>query len=775
MPHSTAATSQKQAPADVTPELRAFLNHLWRTPTGGPSWAYWWSMVSGDQGGGVSTWFDAQGEWPPLPHRRLEIYFGVNPSAYIPTTNKEGEPRKPADVRSRKETIAALNTIYDEFDTKDGATLAIVESLEPAPSVVVASGGGWHCYWLLVDPWDITAPTERQRAIELQREWVEHHIEQGADKGAKDIARILRVPGTVNHKPERNGAIVEFVRCDMSRLYTPEELAAWLPPREPKTPKEPKQPYLNGNGNGHHGDITQWDEVQAAVRALSSRRAMNHDDWLKVGMAIHSIDSGDTGWALFDEFSSRCPEKNKEHRQRKRWDSFTPGGGITVDTLFKYAHEDSPGWQKELTRTAWSRTVTAPEPWEGIGADSYVEVWGDNVAEMPTHFADYVDSIIPTTRYEGDYSPMEGSVAQEPPPEPTPGNPFATWQFKSIAAYAATPPPEVAWVVDGLLPANSVSIWHGLPGSLKTQLLLDMAGCVATGEDWLPKREGTDEGFTFKTTKTKVLWANFDMAEPDMHARAAALHRMRPHTVDGDLQVVSLPNPWLDLSKAIATEALAELVIAQGFGLVFIDNLSNAKGGAMMIDETVNALMLNVRRLSAAANCSVVLVHHETKTGAGKTAQERMFGGVGLAAAIELGMSIQREPNGDRVTLTASKQRNYLATTTFSAEHAYQPMANGQLDSFRFFAASGASPIKQEEKSPLQAAVLRALLATPLRSITVADVAARLGGEYKENSVRNALAKMVDAGVIKRRTEGNTSLYSPVQPNQPEQGGILER
>ena len=517
------------------------------------------------------------------------------------------------------------------------------------------------------------------------------------------------------------------------------------------------------NGNGHHGP-EPWHKIEAAVMALSHRRSVDHADWLAVGMAIHSEDSGGAGYSLWDRFSQRCSEKYDAESNARRWKSFEAGGGKTIASVYEMASQDDSEW-----RTRWWRAQYKP------ASVQYQPV--EKQPEEPPELAEHMNTPNPTTWFVGEPPAVDEAqvTIDEPPVEQLPGNPFATWQFKSIAVYAATPPPEVVWIIDGLLPANSVSVWHGLPGSLKTQLLLDMAGCVATGDDWLPRRQGAEEGYTFKTTKTKVLWANFDMAEPDMHARAAALYRTRPHTCDGDLQVVSLPNPWLDLSKAIATQSLAELIAAQGFGLVFIDNLSNAKGKAVMVDETIGDLMMNLRRLSAAANCSVCLVHHETKNGAGKTAQERMFGGVQLAGAVELGMSIQREQGSDRVTLQASKQRNHLTTTSFAAEHTYQQMPNGQLDSFRFFSSSFQSPIKQEEKSPLQSAVLRVLMVAPLRPITVADVAIKLGGEYKENSVRNALTKLVDAGVVRRQTEGNTSFYSLVQADQPRQGGISEQ
>lgn len=319
---------------NLTPQARTFFAHLWRMPAGAPAWAYWWHMPEK-----YSVWFDATNTlWEDLPRGEKDIYFGVHPCAQIPAPEPGAPTKNKRHIRSRNDAIGALNCLFAEFDQKEGAELATVEALKPAPSVVVASGGGWHCYWLLAEPYALAGDAERNRAIDLQRRWVEYH---GGDKNAKDLARVLRVPGTMNHKPARNGAIVAFLRCDMDQLYLLDDLAGILPAPTPRLPTS------SLNGNGYPSDASDWDKVEAAARALSPRRAMDHDTWLAVGMAINSADSGGAGWALFDDFSRQCPEKYDEQHNRARWNSFNPGKGKGIGTLFQLADTDSPGWRNE--------------------------------------------------------------------------------------------------------------------------------------------------------------------------------------------------------------------------------------------------------------------------------------------------------------------------------------------------------------------------------------------------------------------------------------------
>lgn len=85
-------------------------------------------------------------------------------------------------------------TFWVDLDVPDG--LRALELVDPPPSLVVASGaaGHVHAYWTLrraVPP----------RTIERANGRLAHAL--GGDLRAGDAARILRPPGTVNHKHDR--------------------------------------------------------------------------------------------------------------------------------------------------------------------------------------------------------------------------------------------------------------------------------------------------------------------------------------------------------------------------------------------------------------------------------------------------------------------------------------------------------------------------------------------------------------------------------------------
>jgi hypothetical protein len=201
-------------------EVTEFLSHLHR----GGEWAYLWRLKDKK-----SRWFKAGGAIPPRETDR-DYYFGVHPAGAIPPTDTEGKPTKPCNVRSRIAYIAAINCLFAEFDVKDlGSKDAIREHLEAKaalwPTVIIDSGGGWHCYWLLNDPHIIADEAQRADAARLQARFVKA---VGSDEGAKDLARVLRLPGTLNGKyePARKVEVIEDNRA--TAIYTLDELREWV-------------------------------------------------------------------------------------------------------------------------------------------------------------------------------------------------------------------------------------------------------------------------------------------------------------------------------------------------------------------------------------------------------------------------------------------------------------------------------------------------------------------------------------------------------------------
>lgn len=183
----------------------------------GGTYQYFWTPDTDE--GKLSIWFPTA-KPKEVSHlwTTINVYFGVHPS------RTQGTIR----TRAKLEDIEAINCLFAEFDLADNQSkehlFESIMSLETPPSVVVFSGGGYHCYWLLKQTYYVDSEAARQRITEIQYAWADF---VGSDGAAKDLSRVLRVPGSFNRKPERgpNFPQIEIVRFELDATYELDELS----------------------------------------------------------------------------------------------------------------------------------------------------------------------------------------------------------------------------------------------------------------------------------------------------------------------------------------------------------------------------------------------------------------------------------------------------------------------------------------------------------------------------------------------------------------------
>jgi len=141
-------------------------------------------------------------------------WFGVNPVRY---------PTRPGNPRPNADEVTRLSALWSDLDVKVGGcpdwavAQAIVDTLSgllgTRPSALVYSGHGIQPYWTVenqpiadeVAPGSETLPIPRPVARAILRRWHRLVARVAELHGAKvdsvfDLPRILRMPGSVNHK-----------------------------------------------------------------------------------------------------------------------------------------------------------------------------------------------------------------------------------------------------------------------------------------------------------------------------------------------------------------------------------------------------------------------------------------------------------------------------------------------------------------------------------------------------------------------------------------------
>lgn len=151
--------------------------------------------------------FDTSKFPPDLDIQDKDIYFGVCPrKSHLGT----------------KDGIAKVTTFWADVDAKDfdndkSKALAAIKACPLPPSIIVDSGNGYHGYWLLHEPEEISTIDKREFVELLLRRLA--GVVCG-DSSVAEVARIMRLPGSYNWKNPEHPLPVDLVEFVPERRYS---------------------------------------------------------------------------------------------------------------------------------------------------------------------------------------------------------------------------------------------------------------------------------------------------------------------------------------------------------------------------------------------------------------------------------------------------------------------------------------------------------------------------------------------------------------------------
>lgn len=167
-----------------------------------------------------------------MNHQGYSVYcgFGVRRAKRPPEqrVTRTGQPYL-TYRRGRQEDITHIPALWVDIDVnRQRGVLSVDDAIQqatqvnPPPSIIIHTGGGVHALWLLDTPVPMVNAGARQYVT-----WVLRGLAMTThgDLNSAEISRMVRLPGTVNTKPERQGAVCQIV--SMTDLRYP--LRAFLP------------------------------------------------------------------------------------------------------------------------------------------------------------------------------------------------------------------------------------------------------------------------------------------------------------------------------------------------------------------------------------------------------------------------------------------------------------------------------------------------------------------------------------------------------------------
>ena len=340
------------------------------------------------------------------------------------------------------------------------------------------------------------------------------------------------------------------------------------------------------------------ERMQELLAALDPDMGREH--WIKVGMALHhECDGDDTGFELWDDWSSEGYTYPSSEGLRVQWDSFERRKGsnrkqVTMASVIKMA--------KDAANTRPTKAASVQE----VSALSDALVAGLEASE-------------------GVYSPAG-----------------YTGKFPVLSADEMTKQKTAKWLIKGVVPAADIVTIFGASGSGKSFVVLEMAACIALGVPW--------RGHKAEKGRVVIIAAEGSGSYGKRIKALAQYLGISPK--DLDIGVIVVPPNLME--EGDVTELAASIKAVGDVSLIIIDTFAQVTPGANENGaEDMGLALSNVRVLRTATGATVELVHH-----AGKDAHRGSRGWSGIRAAVDAELEVTRDEDSGARQIRTSKQKD---------------------------------------------------------------------------------------------------------------------
>lgn len=209
---------------------------------------------------------------------------------------------------------------------------------------------------------------------------------------------------------------------------------------------------------------------------------------------------------------------------------------------------------------------------------------------------------------------------------------------------AMKPQKPIDYIIDELITNSSVNVFYGEPGSKKTYSMLSMAVAVANGKDWLG----------FKTKQVPVLFIDEESGEKRLSRRLNETIRGKDCDATGKIYYISLAGFKLDNKEDV--KIIESEIKNTKSRLVIFDALTDIMDGDENSKRDVQPIMSSMRRIADATDCSIIVIHHSSKSGGYR-------GSSAIKGSSDLMVQISSDINDETINFKTEKNRdgNYIA------------------------------------------------------------------------------------------------------------------
>ena len=526
--------------------------------------------------------------WSQIEERNKSrnVYFGV-----AARRDKKGDK---AHCVSASALWADLDgKDFDPNDEKEGIRLAnkaLEERLPPQlqPSIVVFTGHGYHAYWLLREPFEFTGQDQIDKFESHLRGLT---MQLGGDAACCDVARLMRLPGTLNIKDPEHPIRCRIEDFYIDRKFDLGDIAEIAPPMS----KGEAATKTTTGGTG----IPDVDAGKIMEGRRNATLASLGGTMRKRGMTPEAIEA-----ALIAENVARCTPPLDEGEVKAIAGSvarYEPATAISTGWVPRYRIGQSV---ESLIRGNFGHIIRI-QPSGGYIVHFRNPDTGDQ-ADVP-----YAEKDLTPAHWDGR---SKGGNVPLSETEKAALEPFDTYMVGDPETEPdEIPPPPL---VRGLIPSG-LTLFAGRPkGSKKTLFAACLVACLADGRPF----------FGRPTQKKRVLIVQRDMGRAHFldYVRAVragmGIDRFTP------LPVIGVP---MDLMTERDQVRLFKTIERHKAEVLIIDSTRSTSS----VEENFSEQVMKITRnlccdiLRDKYGLSIILITHTAKGGAGARGSGEWFAG----------------------------------------------------------------------------------------------------------------------------------------------------
>ncbi|UCE52500.1 MAG: primase alpha helix C-terminal domain-containing protein, partial [Desulfobacterales bacterium] len=235
----------------------------------------------------------------------------------------------PVKGRGEQANVIAIPGLWMDFDVKGGnhknqnlpgsidECREFIKTLEHQPSIIVASGGGLHGYWLFDKILYFNNDEERNKVRKLSKIFQQSVNLKAAANGwefddTSDLIRLLRIPGTLNYKDRKKPKNVKILNIN-DRKYSIDQFENLDKGNCPNSNNFDTSLILQGVPKGKRNE-----SIFRYARSLFAKGLTKKDAWLLVKNAACACDP-----PLSEKEAQNCFQSASRYHSRDRFSEKT--------------------------------------------------------------------------------------------------------------------------------------------------------------------------------------------------------------------------------------------------------------------------------------------------------------------------------------------------------------------------------------------------------------------------------------------------------------------